>query len=251
VVFLHGIAQSRAAFRPVLTGPLADDLHLVAVDLRGHGSSDKPVGDNRYAEGNRLGDDLHELLTHLGLVRPIVVAWSYGGVVVGEYLRLHGGDALGGVLLVAASVVMGRPARALFGPTMLDHGRALMSEDTAVYEAGARAFVEGSVASAAAARHATPSEAFVADMLLVPPHVRRAYLARSEDFSAELARCSAPLATLHGAEDTVVLPAMSEHVARTVPASTHTLLPGVGHMPFLEAPEAFIAAVRGLVAAAR
>jgi pimeloyl-ACP methyl ester carboxylesterase len=244
VVFLHGIAQSRRSWQSVLEGPLARDHHLIAVDLRGHGDSDRPEGDDAYA-GARLGADLKAVCAELGLSRPVIVAWSYSGVVVGEYLRAHGADGLGAILFAAAAIKVGKPARALFGPAMLNHGRALMSEDQAIYEAGARAFL---LACAARPLSASFVEAGLAEMARVPAHVRRSLLGRSEDYSAELASSGLPLATVHGALDPVVLPAMSEHVASLAPGVESTSLRGVGHLAFLEAEEAFNAAIRALVA---
>jgi pimeloyl-ACP methyl ester carboxylesterase len=244
VVFLHGIAQSRRAWQSVLEGPLAREHRLIAVDLRGHGDSDRPEGDEAYT-GERLGADLKAVCDDLGLAQPVIVAWSYSGVVVGEYLRANGGGDLGAILFAAAAIKVGKPARALFGPAMLTHGRALMSEDPAIYEAGARAFL---LACAARPVNASFLEEGLSEMARVPAHVRRTLLGRSEDYSAEVATCGLPLATLHGALDAVVLPAMSEQIASLAPGVESTYLPDVGHLASIEAPEAFNAAIRALVA---
>lgn len=243
IVFLHGFGQSRAVWRPLLESALAADFRLVAVDLRGHGESDGPSAAEAY--GERLGEDLHDLVGSLGLVRPIVVGWSYGGVPIGDYLRRHGSGALGGIFLVAASMRLGKPARELFGPAMMSNARALLSDDPAAYELGARAFLSGCTS-----RPLPPplAESTLAAMLRVPAHVRRAYLSRSDDFSAELAQCAVPLATVHGDDDRVVLPAMSELVARVAPAAQTTFIEGAGHASWLDAPAAFDVALRGLAA---
>lgn len=248
IVFLHGFAQSRHAWRALLDGPLARDHRLIALDLRGHGDSDKPSAPESYAQQEPLGQDLHAALEALEVERPTLVAWSYGGVVVGEYLRRRGSARLGGLLLCAAAVHVGKTAKAFFGPGMLSHGRALLSDDSAQYEAGARAFVR-------ACTKAPLDEAFfentVSQMMRVPVHVRRAYLSRSEDFSPEIAQCEVPLVTLHGSADEVVLPAMSEHVGRLVPACHSVRLDEVGHVPWLEAPGPFSSTLRELVARTR
>jgi non-heme chloroperoxidase len=248
IVFLHGFAQSRHAFRPLLDGPLGQTHRLVAFDLRGHGDSDKPDGESPYVQGDCLGDDLHAVLEDLGLVRPVVVAWSYGGVVLGEYLRKRRGNALAGVLLAAAAIQVGKGAKAFFGPAMLENARALLSDDPAVYEAGSRAFVAG-----CSVEPLSPVvvDAAVAHMRRVPVHVRRAYLARSDDFSAELGRCEVPLVTVHGRGDRVVLPLLSEHIGALVPSTVAVVLDRVGHLPWLEAPEPFAQTVRELVAGTR
>ncbi|WP_002639265.1 alpha/beta fold hydrolase [Myxococcus hansupus] len=246
VLFVHGLAQSRQSWEGVLTGRLAQRHRLVAIDLRGHGDSDKPEGDTPYLEGSHFAGDLEAVIGQLGLVRPVVVAWSYGGVVVGDYLRQRGDAGLGGLFFVAAALKTGKPARALFGPGMMSNARGLMSEDPAVYESTARSFVE-----ACSARPLDPSrvDAGVQAMLRVPPNVRRALLSRAEDYSVELERCTRPVATLHGELDQVVLPAMSTEVVLPCARSQRgTWLPGVGHLPFVEAATAFEDALAAFVA---
>lgn len=240
LLLLHGIAQSKQSWRPLLEGALAHDHRLVAVDLRGHGDSTAPDPLHR----SLLGDDVAALLGALGLRRPTLLAWSYGGVVVGEYLRRYGEQALGGVILLAASIKTGRGALDLFGPAMLDNGRALLSDDAATYEAGARAFLRG--CTAAPQPDALASSA-LAGMLRVPAAVRRALLSGAEDYTPDLARTTLPLATLHGELDAVVKPAMSDLAASLRPGVAQARLAGVGHSPWLEAPGPFEAALRSLL----
>lgn len=233
VVFVHGYAQSRTIWRRALLGPLASRLHLISFDLRGHGDSEAPA--TNHASTEWLGVDLEAVIDSLGGPPPIVAPWSYGGVAVGEYLR-RGGRRLSGLFLVAASNAIGRSARPLFGPVMLDHSRALLSADAATYMAGARAFL------ARCAATPLPSEAAddaLAEMLRVSAPVRSALLSRDQDYAQDLAACGLPIATLHGRRDPVVLPAMSERILALVPAARSTWLDDVGHLPWLEAPQAF------------
>lgn len=241
IVLVHGIAQSRQAFRGVLDGPLARDHRLVAFDLRGHGASDKPEAPEAYAANDRLGEDLHAVIATLGLDRPAVVAWSYGGIVVAEHLRRYGDAGLGRVVFLGAAVRLGKPAKGLLGPTMLAGGRGLVSDDDEVYRAAARTFLEGCFAAAPSGEHV---DAMLAEMMLVPVHARRPLLMRSEDFDAELAASKLAFATIHGAEDSVILPAMSAHLASIHPGTRATVIPGVGHVVPVEAPAAFEAALR-------
>lgn len=253
IVLLHGIAQSAGAWRALFEGPLAKAHRLVALDMRGHGAStvapearasSAPEGADAYVSGARLGADLHAVLTELGLERPVVVAWSYGGVVLGEYLRRRTARALGGIALVAAAVKVGKPAANLFGSGMMNNARALLSPDAAAYEEGARAFVR------ACTREPLP-DAFVAaalaDMRRVPLHVRRALLTRSEDYTPEIAASDVPMTTIHGSDDTIVLPRMSEEIAALRVDVESARIEGVGHVPWMEAPEHFDAALRSLV----
>ena len=42
MLFIHGFSQCRLAWTKQLTSDLADDFRLVALDIRGHGLSEKP-----------------------------------------------------------------------------------------------------------------------------------------------------------------------------------------------------------------
>lgn len=236
LVFLHGIAQSRASFASLFEGPLLRTHRLVAFDLRGHGDSDAPEGDDALRKA-RLGEDLQAVIAARELVKPTLVAWSYGGVVVGEYLRAFGEAALGGVVLLAASIRTGKEAANLFGAAMMENGRALVSADASIYEAGAKKFLEGSTASPLAPDEFQRS---LQQMLRVPAHVRRALLSGGEDYGPEYARLTVPLSTIHGSRDAVVKPEMSLLVKQLNPATQAHVLEGVGHVPWLEAPDAFL-----------
>lgn len=236
VVFVHGIAQSKAAWAPIFESPLAKTHRLVAYDLRGHGDSDKPGG--AALQRPLLADDLAAVIE--GLDHPVVVAWSFGGTVIGEYLRKFGDGALGGIVLAAAAIRSGREAKELFGPVMMGNARALMSDDPTVYESGARTFFADSVA---APLPASIVEHGVNEMLRVPAHVRRAYLSGGDDYVADVSRVKVPLTTIHGTTDRVVLPAMSD----LIPHARAVRLEGLGHVPWLEAPGDFVRALTAAI----
>ncbi|WP_031069548.1 alpha/beta fold hydrolase [Streptomyces sp. NRRL WC-3742] len=76
VVLLHGLGGSTAWWEPVL--PSLRDLHVVRVDLLGHGGSAKPTGGYGMAEqARRVG----AVLDRLGVRRATVVGHSTGGCV--------------------------------------------------------------------------------------------------------------------------------------------------------------------------
>lgn len=83
VVLVHGFSQTHAAW---LRTPLYEDLirdhRLIAVDLRGHGDSDKPHDPLAY--GPNLHMDLVKLLDHLSIDKAHFVGFSLGANVVGD-----------------------------------------------------------------------------------------------------------------------------------------------------------------------
>ena len=78
IVFIHGGFGNRGGFG-FQEEYFAPNHRCVAVDLRGHGDSDKP--DKIYTmEGH--ADDVAALIRHLGLEKPVLVGQSMGGQVI-------------------------------------------------------------------------------------------------------------------------------------------------------------------------
>ncbi|MGI9261930.1 MAG: alpha/beta fold hydrolase [Woeseiaceae bacterium] len=85
VVLVHGFSQTHAAW---LDTPLFQDLtrdhKVIAVDLRGHGDSDKPHDPMAY--GRHMQADLAKLLDHLDIDEAHFVGFSMGASIVGDLL---------------------------------------------------------------------------------------------------------------------------------------------------------------------
>jgi non-heme chloroperoxidase len=73
----------------------------------------------------------------------------------------------------------------------------------------------------------------------VPAQVRANLAAREIDGDDVLRTLKVPLLVTHGRLDTVVLPAMAEHVLATCPTAEPSWYEGVGHTTFLENPDRF------------
>ncbi|MCC5977545.1 MAG: alpha/beta hydrolase [Salinarimonas sp.] len=232
IVFLHGWSQHHLAFAQQYAGPLAGKHELIGLDLRGHGASDAPEGAQHYGDGDLWADDLHAVITQLGLVSPIIVAWSYGGLVVADYLRKYGDAALGGVNFVGAALVIGKEyIGSHTGETFVAHASKGMSKDPVKALYGMIDFVH------ACAVKPVPQETverFIAFNMLVRPDVRRAVSARDADYRPVLADLRKPALFTHGTADTVIMPRMSEETAAIAPDSRISWYEGAGHMPFIE-----------------
>src|SRR5688500_18085615 len=90
ILFIHGFSQCCLAWSRQLHSELAADRHLIAMDLRGHGLSGKPR--DAYAESKLWADDVNAVIQALDLDRPILSGWSYGPLVILDYLRHYGED---------------------------------------------------------------------------------------------------------------------------------------------------------------
>jgi non-heme chloroperoxidase len=234
ILFLHGISQCGMSWDRQLTSDLGRDLRLVSMDLRGHGRSQSPR--DGYGESNLWADDIQAVITTLDLRRPILCGWSYSGVVIGDYLRRHGEQALGGIVLVAAVSKLGESAMPFLGPDFVGALPGLFTNDVEDSSAGLQAFLR--MCSSA---DPDPEEFYAAlgYNSIVAPHVRQAMLSRTVDHDEVYAQLETPMLITHGLEDRIVLPVMSEHLARLVPSARTSYYPGVGHSPFQESAQRF------------
>ena len=82
-------------------------------------------------------------------------------------------------------------------------------------------------------------ETLLASSMTVPARIRANLGAREIDGDDVLATLRGPLLVSQGRADTVVLPAMAEHILATCPVAETSWYDGVGHTPFLEQPERF------------
>ena len=81
IVLVHGITESRRAWDPLIAPLIASGHRIVAVDLRGHGSSSKVPPYDLTA----MASDLGAVLEAEELADALLVGHSLGGAVVSAY----------------------------------------------------------------------------------------------------------------------------------------------------------------------
>src|SRR5882672_3714837 len=86
ILLIHGWSQCHLCWMKQHEGEQEDAFRIVALDLRGHGNSDAPLQPEQYTDGDKWAGDIAATMDQLGLDRPILVGWSYGGVIVGDYM---------------------------------------------------------------------------------------------------------------------------------------------------------------------
>jgi non-heme chloroperoxidase len=237
ILFIHGLSQSHLCWARQYQSSLAEEFRLVAYDLRGHGMSEAPLELEHYSDGALWADDVAAIIDHLRLDRPVVVGWSYGGFVICDYVRAHGQDRIGAIDLVAGGVKLGPAAfGALIGPGFLDHFADATADDLPTNIRGMRGLVK-----AFAAKPLPPDdvETLLCSSMTVPARIRANLGAREIDGDDVLRTLRVPVLVTQGRADTVVLPAMAEHVLATCPVAEPSWYEGAGHTPHLEQPERF------------
>ena len=99
IVLIHGWSQSAEQFKYQIPA-FAERYHVVAVDLRGHGESEKVTYGYRIS---RLSKDIQELIDVLQLEKPHLLGHSMGCAVIWSYLDLFGSDGIDRLVLVDQS----------------------------------------------------------------------------------------------------------------------------------------------------
>ena len=228
ILFIHGFSQCSLAWSRQLDSDLRDDYRLVAIDMRGHGLSDKPR--EGYMDSRPWADDVNAALHALGLDHPVLCGWSYGPLVILDYLRHCGEDDIGGIHFVGGITKLGTDeAMSVLTPAFLDLAPGFFATD-----------VQQSVRSLESLlRMCFAREPSAADLylmlgynVLVPPHVRQAMLSRSIDNDDLLPAIRKPVLITHGADDAVVKPhVVEQHKASITHAQIHVMT-NAGHAPF-------------------
>jgi pimeloyl-ACP methyl ester carboxylesterase len=96
LVLIPGWSQTAAQFKHQLSG-LSDKYRVIAIDMRGHGESDKPKNGYRI---HRLSKDVSEFLAGNNLTNVALGGHSMGCSVIWGYWELFGSDRLAKLLLI-------------------------------------------------------------------------------------------------------------------------------------------------------
>ncbi|MEZ0090563.1 alpha/beta fold hydrolase [Streptacidiphilus sp. EB129] len=246
LVLLHAFPLNSAMWQAQLDdlpGSDGSEARVVAVDLRGFGGTslgtDAPSLD-------LLADDVALLLERTGFERAVVGGLSMGGYVAMALARRHP-ELLAGLLLAdtraTADTEQGRANRERVATAVLARNSVRLLVDEQL--------PEPYFGPTAAARHPgvvarTRTMVEQASPAAVA-WAQRAMAARGDSLEV-LAGLDVPALVVVGGADTITPVSDAEAMAAALPDAELTVLPGVGHLSALEAPDAFNAAVRTLLA---
>ena len=101
---------------------------MVAVDMGGHGLSNKPQ--TSYGDSRLWADDVNAVIHELNLNHPVLCGWSYGPLVFLDYVRHYSEDQLGGLHFVGAVTKLGNEeAMSVLTPEFLSVVPKFLSTD--------------------------------------------------------------------------------------------------------------------------
>jgi non-heme chloroperoxidase len=232
LLFLHGWSQSHLCWEAQYTSALAEEFRIVTPDNRGHGLSAAPLVQSAYTDGDLWAADVHAVIAALELERPVLVAWSYGGLIAVDYLRVHGDAAIGGINFVGAAVRFDQAALGpLIGPGFHAVFARAVSPDLGVSVDAMREFIDRCFAVKLSRR---AYERTLCSNMTVRPEIRAALAAREVAGDAIVAGISVPVLVSHGRRDVTVLPAMSELILAACPQAQASWYEDAAHGPFIE-----------------
>lgn len=89
IILIHGLSSSADAnWRMPGTIKLLSETHqVIAMDVRGHGRSDKPASESDY--GVQMVEDVIRLMDHLKIEKAQIVGYSMGGMIAMKLTVLH------------------------------------------------------------------------------------------------------------------------------------------------------------------
>ena len=228
ILFLHGMSQSWITWDRQMRSELARRYRLVAMDLRGHGSSERPR--DGYDDSRLWAADVNAAIGELELDRPILCGWSYGPLVILDYIRHYGEERIGGIHLVGAVTKLGsEAAAAVLTPEFLAVLPGLFSSDVGESVRGLESLLH-----LCFAREPEVSDRYtmLGFNVSVPPFVRQALLTRVVDNDDLLPTIAKPVLITHGALDAIVRrEVVAQHCVGLPHAQVH-VMPDAGHAAF-------------------
>jgi 3-oxoadipate enol-lactonase len=242
VVFLHGVGGAARIWAPQVASFAAAGFRPVALDLPGYGARE-PVDRMDFA---MLAGDVESEIARRDLDRPILVGHSMGGMLAQTLLR-RGPRSYRAAVLSGTSPAFGDPTGEFqkkfvadrLGP--LDAGLTMADLAPVMVDA-----ISGPAPDPAGRDLAVETIAAASE---------RSYRAAVHclvgfDERANLARIGIPVLCLAGEHDRLAPAGMMERMASRIPGARYVCLKGVGHLPNVEAPQAFDAAVLDFLRAA-
>lgn len=236
LVFLHGIGGAARLWAPQIEHFGARGYDAIAYDLPGYGNREPLRGPITFEE---LTDDLDAVLASLGVRRPVLVGHSLGGMIVQTWLRRHPEEARAAVLS-GTSPAFGDPKGEFqrkfladrLGP--LDQGWTMrdLAPRIVATLVGPSPDPAG-LALAESCMAATPSETYRAMMNCLVTFDER----------GSLGRIRVPVLALAAEADASAPARMMRKMAGYIPGARYAEVRGAGHLPNVEAPQAFNEAV--------
>lgn len=100
LLFVHSLMGSTMNWEKQFSSSLAQTHHLISLDIRGHGSSAKPMAASAYTSTQMHADDIAAVIAATGIEKPVLVTWAYGALNALDYIRHYGDEDISGLVII-------------------------------------------------------------------------------------------------------------------------------------------------------
>ncbi len=240
VVLVHGHPFDRSMWAPQIAPLSQAGWRIIAADLRGYGQSDVVAGTTPF---ELFARDIALLLDHLGIASVVIGGLSMGGQIAMEFCRLYAGRVRGLILAATfphAESDDGRRARNAMADRLLREGMDAYAEEFLPKMVGATTMSEKPDVAAHVSRMMRAAHRAGAAAALRGRAVR-------PEYESTLAALDVPALVVVGSEDAFTSRADADRMHALLRQSELVLPEKTGHMPNLERPSEFNAAVLRLL----
>lgn len=240
VVLSHCWMGSRRHWAAVAQTLVDDGHRVVLYDQRGHGESGCPDAPPTIED---LAHDLRAVLDAVGVERAVFAGHSMGGMTIQAYAAEHpqhfAARAEGVVLVATAARTLGRALPASMVDLLMGEGRSEWSRRGRLGYRMAR----GAHGADARREHVLLT---LEGMAATHGIVRAGFLSAMStmDLRTGNRTITVPTTVVVGARDRLTPPRLARQLAETIDGSRLVVLPRVGHMLPLEAPDHLVDAIR-------
>lgn len=242
IVFVHGYGSSHECWSYQVQA-LSGRYRCVALDLRGHGNSDKPFSRYTYDENCR---DLRTLIEQLELTDVTLVGWSMGAGIVLTYLLDDGTGVTKAVFAAASAPRMTATATEPYGMTPAEG-----EEIAEMIRTQAPETLAGLCRASFHRDLPATRDWFTGIALRMPVYAQvRSYRHLLDlDLRGRLPEVGVPTLVLHGRHDQVCDPRWGRYLAEHLPSSKIVFFEDSGHALMVEEPDRFSAELAAFVEA--
>ena len=236
VLCIHGNSACKEIFSRQFESDLAQKYRFIALDLPGHGASDRAIDPERVYNFEGYADVVIEIIQALQLVRPVILGWSLGGHIGLSLLQKS--QKLAGLLITGTPPIKVSPEGFEEGFLPLPLFKTLFSQITFSREQAREFMSAGGID--------IEKHPFIVEAALKTDGYARSYLALSMakgvggDQKAVVETDETPLCIIQGALDQGINNHyIIEHVKYKNLFGRVHVIPDAGHAVFWDKPDEF------------
>lgn len=237
VLLIHGYTGNHRNWVYAARALLAAGYRTLSPDNPGHGQSAGPEGFDHYELGH-VAEAIHQLATGLDCAPAIVVGHSMGGAIAEEYAVRHPESVRALVLVGSAGGASGRERESM--AQHIDDLRGIAARDGmgAVFDQLVELGIRAGIEDLDVATRTLLRNEFARTSWNGYEYGGLALRTRTETLT-RLRSFERPALVVYGENESATLIAVASDLVATLPNARCAVIPGAGHSPQIETPEAF------------